>query len=125
MTDPAWPADLLERLRTEREVGIRTSDADGTEHTAIIWVVVDDRERVLVRSWKGAGARWFREVTAGRPVALVHDEAAHDVAVHAATDADRVAACSAELERKYAGDPATASMVRDEILDTTLELTPA
>jgi hypothetical protein len=33
-----------------------------------------------------------------------------------------VARTSAGLERKYAGDPATPSMVRDEILDTTLRL---
>lgn len=125
MTERALPADLLERVRAEREVRIRTSDADGTEHTAITWAVVDDRDRVLVRSWKGAGARWFREATAGRPVALIVDDEAHIVIVHAATDAERVAACSAELERKYAGDPATPSMVRDEILDTTLELIPA
>jgi hypothetical protein len=125
MTERTWPAGALERLRVEREVRIRTSDADGDEHIAIIWAVVDDRDRVLVRSWKGAGARWFREATAGRPVALLVGDDVHDVIVHDATDADRVAACSAELERKYAGDPATASMVRDEILDTTLELTPA
>lgn len=125
MTERAWPADTLERLRVEREVRIRTSDPDGREHTAIIWAVVDDRDRVLVRSWKGAGARWFREATTDRPVALVVDGNAHEVIVHAATDAVRVAACSAELQRKYAGDPATPSMVRDEILDTTLELTPA
>ena len=125
MPDTGWPTELLERLRREKEVRIRTSAEDGTEHTAIIWIVVDDRGRALVRSWKGAGARWFREATVGRPVALLVDDEAHPVAVHDATDADRVAACSDELQRKYAGDPATPGMVRAEILDTTLELTPA
>jgi hypothetical protein len=125
MTERPWPIDALERLRVDREVRIRTSDAEGTEHTAIIWAVVDDRGRVLVRSWKGAGARWFREAIADRPVALIVDDEAHEVLVEEATDAERVAACSAELERKYVGDPATASMGRDEILDTTLELIPA
>jgi len=32
--------------------------------------------------------------------------------------------CSGELARKYAGDPATAAILRDEVLDTTLELRP-
>jgi hypothetical protein len=41
-----------------------------------------------------------------------------------ATDADSVARVSAALERKYDGDPAAKSMVRDEILDTTLRLDP-
>jgi hypothetical protein len=125
MRDGTWPAGIRDRLRVEREVGIRTTGANGTEHTAIIWAVVDGRDRVLVRSWKGAGARWFREATAGRPVALILGDDAHRVMVHAATDAERVAACSEALERKYAGDPATPSMVRAEILETTLELTPA
>ena len=124
MTDRSWPDGIVELLRSEREVTIRTSAHDGAVHEAIIWVVVDDRDRVLVRSWKGAGARWFREATTDRPVALVVDGEALRVAVHRAADEDRVAACSEELERKYVGDPATASMVRDEILDTTLELTP-
>ena len=42
-----------------------------------------------------------------------------------ATDPERVAACSAELERKYAGDPATPAMVADQVLETTLELISA
>ena len=42
-----------------------------------------------------------------------------------AHDADSVSRTSAELERKYEGDPAAHSMVRDEILVTTLRLDPA
>jgi hypothetical protein len=41
-----------------------------------------------------------------------------------ATDPDSVRRASAALERKYAGDPATPSMVRHEILDTTLRMEP-
>jgi len=36
-----------------------------------------------------------------------------------------VAACSTELVRKYAGDPATPAMVADDVLETTLQLHPA
>jgi len=42
-----------------------------------------------------------------------------------AGDPDSVARASAALSAKYAGDPATASMVRQEILATTLRLEPA
>jgi len=116
--------ELLDRLARELEIRIRTRGEDGVTHRTIIWVVVDDRRRILVRSYRGASARWFREATSGRPVAIEVDGTAIDVAVEPATDADRIAACSAGFESKYAGDPATPAMVADAVLDTTLELTP-
>jgi hypothetical protein len=119
--DPA----LLERLRTEIEVRIATRPApDGPEHRTIIWVVVDDAGRVLIRSYRGARARWYREALSGTEVALVVGAERHPITVEHATDAERVAACSTELERKYAGDPATPAMLRADVLDTTLELHP-
>jgi hypothetical protein len=41
-----------------------------------------------------------------------------------ATDPDSVARTSAQLQRKYAGTSEVDSMVRDEILNTTLRLEP-
>ena len=117
---------MLDRLRDEIEVRIETRpSADGPVHRAIIWVVVDDIGRVLVRSWRGATARWYREAVAGAEAGLIVGRERLPIRVERATDAERVAACSAELERKYAGDPAVRSMVRSEILDTTLELHPS
>lgn len=126
MTERAFDAELLDRLRREIEVEIETRPAAGAPpHRTIIWVVVDEKDRVLVRSFRGAGARWYREATSGTPTALVVAGDVVPVVVEHATDEDRIRACSAELERKYAGDPATPAMVRDEVLDTTLELHPA
>jgi hypothetical protein len=126
MTEHRFPADLLERLRHEIEVRIETRlSADAKPHRTIIWVVVDAEDRVLVRSYRGARARWYREATSGTPTALVIDGEVVPVTVEHARDDERIRACSAELERKYAGDPATPAMVRDEVLDTTLELHPA
>jgi hypothetical protein len=126
MTEPAFGADLLERLRHEIEVDIETrATADGPPHRTIIWVVVDAQDRVLIRSYRGAGARWYREATSGTPTALVVGGQLVPVAVEHVRDEERILVCSAELERKYAGDPATPAMVRDEVLDTTLELHPA
>jgi hypothetical protein len=117
---------LLDRLREEIEVRIETRrSVDGPIHRTVIWVVVDGAGRVLARSWRGGRARWYREAVSGQDAALVMGDDRVPVVVERADDADRIAACSAELERKYAGDPATASMVRDEILDTTVELRPA
>ena len=125
MTEPAFAADLLARLRHEIEVDIETRrSADAPPHRTIIWVVVDARDRVLIRSYRGASARWYREATSGTPTALVIGDEVLPVTVEHARDEERIHACSAELERKYAGDPATPAMVRDEVLDTTLELRP-
>ena len=126
MTDPMFDPALVERLRREIEVEIETrATAGAPPHRTIIWVVVDDRGRVLVRSYRGATARWYREATGGAPVALVVADEVVPVSVEHARDEDRVRSCSVELERKYAGDPATPAMVRDEVLDTTLQLHPA
>lgn len=124
MTEPAFGADVLERLRETVEVDIETRNAGGEAHRATIWVVVDPSGRVLIRSWKGSGARWYREAVAVSEAALLFDDTTLPVRVEPATDAGRIEACSRELLAKYAGDPAARSMVRDEVLDTTLELSP-
>jgi hypothetical protein len=119
-----FEASELVLLRDEQEIEIETRAEEGAPlHRTIIWVVVDDRERVLIRSYRGPGARWFREVT-GHPDARVHVQGRTlDVRAIPATDADRVAACSDGLRNKYAGDPSMPRMLRDH-LETTLELVP-
>jgi hypothetical protein len=119
-----FDASDLALLRDEDEIEIETAASEeGPTHRTIIWVVVDDRDRVLVRSYRGPGARWFREITA-RPDSLVHvRERGLPVRAIPANDDDRVAACSEGLRRKYARDPAMPRMLRD-YLETTLELVP-
>ena len=113
----------LDQLRSEEEIEIETSSDPGAAHRAIIWVVVDDEDRVLIRSYRGPGARWFREVVA-KPECRIHVRGrALDVRAVAATDPDRVAACSEGLRTKYDGHSATPSMRRRH-LETTLELVP-
>ena len=113
----------LDLLRSEEEIEIETWLDGGAAHRAIIWVVVDEQGRVLIRSYRGPGARWFREVVA-RPDCRIHLRGrALDVRAVAATDQDRVAACSEGLRTKYAGHSATPSMRRSH-LETTLELVP-
>lgn len=124
MTEPGFTDDVLEQFRREREVRIETRATDGTRHRTIVWIVVDEEDRVLVRSYHGARARWFREAVSGRPSAILLDEASVPVSVERATDPERVEACNRWLAAKYAGDPATPAMLREEILDTTLELHP-
>jgi len=123
MSQPFQPSDL-ELLRTQEEVEIETSASEaGPIHRTIIWVVVDDQDRVLIRSYRGPGARWFREITA-QPEGRVHVRGhALPVRVVPATDPDRVAACSEGLRSKYAGHASMPFMLRN-YLETTLELLP-
>jgi len=117
------PSDLV-LLHDEEEVEIETSAGeDGPVHRAIIWIVVDDQDRVLIRSYRGPGARWFREITA-RPDGRVHVRGrALTVRAVPAADPDRVAACSEGLRAKYAGHGSMPVMLR-QYLETTLELLP-
>ena len=124
MTDPAFEADTIAALRDRREVRIETYRPKGEPHRAIIWVVVDDAGRALIRSWRGASARWYREAVAAARAALTFDGRTLPVRVELASDAERIEACSRELLAKYGGGTTARSMVRDEILDTTLELHP-
>ena len=89
----------------------------------IIWVVVVG-EDVYVRSVRGQASRWYQNIKAN-PVAVVHVDGQRipvravlvkdDVAIKQVNDAYRL---------KYYIDPFMPSMMRDEILPTTLRLEP-
>ena len=122
MSERFDPADLA-LLRDEEEVEIETASDEGTARRAIIWVVVDDQDRVLIRSYRGPGARWYREIIA-RPDGALHVRGrALRVRAVLAPDAERVAACTDVLRTKYAGHTSMPVMLR-QYLETTLELLP-
>ena len=122
MTEETFDTGRLDRLRDAKEVDIETRSPAGEAHGAIIWVVVDAADQVLGRSGKGPGARWYREAVAAGHAALVLDGSASPVRVERAMDPARIDACSRELLAKYGTGATARSMVREEILDTTLEL---
>lgn len=117
---------VLDALRAARTVRIETSAGLGpTVHEAIIWVVVDDAGRVLVRSWRGERGRWYRELRANPLGTLRVGEDAVAVRAEPAGDDERVDACSRGLSEKYAGAGGSLTgMLLDEVLSTTLELVP-
>jgi hypothetical protein len=116
----------LELLRAAREVRIETSRAEGAPvHRTIIWVVVDERDRVLIRTYGGSGSRWYREALSSGRCRLLVEGRAVEFGVEVADDPERIAACSAALADKYRGDASTPAMLRDEVLGTTLQLHPA
>ena len=120
----AFPPVVLDALRAARTVVIETSaGADAPVHRTIIWIVVDDEDRVLVRSVRGGRGRWSRELLANPSGAIDLGGVRIPIVAEAAGDAARVASCSAALSAKYRTSRGSlASMIRDEVLETTLEL---
>ncbi len=118
--------ETLGLLRRTAEVEIETRLAAGRPvHRTVIWVVVDDRDHVLIRSYLGAKARWYREALAQKVASILVGDRRVDVRVEPAADEARVEACSRVLREKYPGRRSTEEMLRPEILDTTLEVFPS
>lgn len=116
---------LHARLRAAEEIVIETRRGPGAAvHRTTIWVVVDDRDRILVRTYRGPGSRWYRELDAN-PVCVVELAGERwELRSEPAADPDRVASASEGYLRKYAGHGATPAMVADPNLSTTRELLP-
>jgi hypothetical protein len=116
-----FDADILRELRDLREVAIRTEKHPGS--AVVIWVVVAGAE-VFVRSVRGGKGRWYRDLAAGGAATL--EFAGRRLGAHAlpVSDADAIARASREYLRKYQPSPYAQSMVRDEVLPTTLRLEP-
>ena len=124
MTDRFSPSDL-ELLRDSEEVEIETRAApEAPVHRAVIWIVVDAADRVLIRTWKGPHTRWSREVQAQPDCRLHAGGRALDVRAVPASDPDRVEGYSGAVQRKYARSRSTPSMLEPQVLPTTLELLP-
>src|SRR5262245_36937700 len=116
-----FDADTLRELQDFREVRIRTERHPNS--AVIIWVVVADDE-VFVRSVRGSKGRWYRDLAQGGSATL--EFAGRRLAVQAlpVSDADAIARASREYLRKYQPSPYAQSVVRDEVLPTTLRLEP-
>ncbi|MGH8951772.1 MAG: DUF2255 family protein [Acidimicrobiia bacterium] len=110
----------LERIGGAREVSIETRSGDRRIRT-VIWVVVDNGD-VLVRSVRGEGGRWYQRAVANPEVSLVVGSDRYRFrAIHAA-DPDDIERTSDALRHKYPPGRSLDSMVRPEVLGTTLLL---
>ncbi|HUG06147.1 MAG TPA: DUF2255 family protein [Candidatus Limnocylindria bacterium] len=120
----SFPAAVLERFDAMKVVDIETRSAKGTTHSVPIWIVVVDGVP-YVRSVRGPQGRWYRELLASGEGAIV--AGGERTAVKATHDRTRAAidGTSDALRRKYDGSAASlASMLRPEVLDTTVRLEP-
>jgi hypothetical protein len=121
----SFAPETLSRWNTTPEVDIETSrGGDAPVHRTTIWIVVDG-ESVYVRSVRGPAGRWYRELV-GNPSGAVHADGER-VAVEArpVKDAATISRVSDLLREKYERrwPGPTASMLREEVLPTTLRLT--
>lgn len=112
-------------MRAAEEVEIETGAGGGASpHRTIIWVVVDEQDRVYIRSVRGGAGRWYREALHHPACVILVGEATIPVDAVPSTDAEQVAACSRALRAKYANDGSLQSMLRESVLETTLRLLP-
>ena len=120
-----FDVDVLARLAHTEEIEIDTPrpEAPAAIHPTTIWVVVVG-DTVYVRSWKGQAGRWYQEARA-RSKAVVYLDG-HPIPVRAVpvTDDAAIAQVSEAYREKYPDDPFMPSMLRDDVLPTTLRLEP-
>ena len=116
-----FDANTLRELRDLPEVVIRTEKHPETGVT--IWVVVADDE-VFLRSVRGGKGRWYKDLAAGGPATLEFAGRRLAAQAFAVSDADAIERASGEYLRKYQPSPYAQSMVRDDVLPTTLRLEP-
>jgi hypothetical protein len=118
-----FPSADLDALRQERLAEVMTGPSDAPRRTTI-WVVVDDHDRVLVRSVRGPRGRWYRDLLADPAGVLDVADTRIPFVAQRADDEERIVACSAALRAKYRPGESLDSMLMDDTLPTTLELLP-
>ena len=120
-----FPPAVLKSFDETKIVEIETRSANGTKHLIPIWIMVVDGVP-YVRSVRGPAGRWYRELLARGDGAVV--AAGKRVPVRATKDssAKAIEAVSEALRKKYArSGQSLQSMLRPNVLDTTVRLDPA
>ena len=117
-----FSAAVLKRFEETQEVDIETRSAKGTKHSVPIWIVVVNGVP-YVRSVRGPRGSWYRRLLArGEGVIVAGGKRTAVKALHDRSKA-AIDATSEALRRKYRTSGASlASMLRAEVLDTTVRL---
>ena len=123
----SFDPETLTLWQATPEIQIETSRGPGAAvHRTVIWIVVDgDNDNVYVRSVRGPAGRWYRELQANPHGAIHADGTRVAVEAQPANEPASVARVSELLRHKYEQrwPGPTASMLREEVLPTTLRLT--
>jgi len=113
--------EALRDVRDRHEVAIRTGRHP--DSNVVVWAVVLD-DAVFVRSARGAKGRWYRDLAGGDTATL--EAGASRLAVRATLvgDPSVIGRVSGEYRRKYGSSPYLQSVLRPEVVATTLRLDP-
>ena len=121
----SFPKAVVARFDATKTVEIETRSAKGTKHSVPIWIVVVDGVP-YVRSVRGPAGRWYRELLARGEGAVIADGKRTPVRATHDSSAKAIEAVSAALRRKYPrSGQSLGSMLRANVLDTTVRLDPA
>ena len=120
-----FPPAVLKSFDETKVVEIETRSAKGTKHLIPIWIMVVDGVP-YVRSVRGPAGRWYRELLARGDGAVVSGGKRVPVRATKDSSAEAIEAVSAALRKKYArSGQSLQSMLRPNVLDTTVRLDPA
>jgi hypothetical protein len=111
-------------IAAAQEIRIETQSATGTVHRTTIWVAEHDGA-IYIRSVNGPAARWYREATAGAHVAIHVKGKRLPVILVPADDPASIEAASEGLRAKYRRSSSLGSMLKEDVLETTLRMEPA
>lgn len=115
---------VLMRFDETKVVDIETRSAKGTKHSVPIWIVVIGGVP-YVRSYRGTSGRWYRELLASGDGAIVAGGKRTKVKAKHDQSKAAIAGTSEALRRKYkTSGQSLKSMLRADVLDTTVRLEP-
>ena len=118
---PNFDPETLRLLDSADEVDIETSRGRRT-----IWIVVDG-QTAYIRSVRGTAGAWYRAVQRDPQAQLHVDRRSLSIRLAPVDDPSAVARVSAAIDHKYRSrwPGPTDSMLRPEVLGTTLRVDPA
>lgn len=122
----SFTPDTLSAWNDTPEIQIETTRGDGAPvHRTVVWIVVDG-DTAYVRSVRGPSGRWYRELSGDRHGAVHAGGRRVAVEAEPVTDTATIARVSQLLRDKYEKrwPGPTASMLREEVLPTTVRLRP-
>lgn len=119
-----FDAATLRSIDSAYEVDIETTRPNGSTRQTTIWAVVEAGE-VYVRSVRGDRGYWYQAALDRPADVYLHVDGKRIPALAvAANDAAAIARCSDGLSKKYRSDGALRSMLRPNVLATTIRLEP-
>jgi hypothetical protein len=113
--------ETLNEFRDLEEIAIRTDEHP--DRAVPVWVAVAS-DQVFVRSARGTRGRWYRDVVTSGGAMLEFADRRLSIRMVPAIDPVSVDRASRGYRIKYPGSPYLPSVLKPEVLPTTLRLEP-